>query len=825
MTVQKAIEPGIIEEDIEKVFADRYSVYGSSTVMKRAMPALEDGLNPVSRRILWIFGSEGYSLAMKKAAYFVGATLAKAHPHSDLSVYETMIGLAQDFNKLNPFIAKQGNVGSVEDFKSYAAQRYVELRMSKFTNDTLFLDMKPDYIPMVDNYDASLKEPRHLPAIFPMILNIGGQGIASGFASEIPPHKVDDICDLTLKYIKNPDISYKEFTKDFRPDFPVGGKIINEAELPAIYEKGQGVIHVEANIDETTFNKKECLVIRDLPYKISKKIIMEQIAELASPNPKTKEPGILADKLAEIKDYGSKNDLISIVLVPKKDVSLSVLKNIILENTSLRTTVKYLPNVLSGNTLIENASLKDLVGGWLDFRISTLMRRFNYEIRTNSEDLALRTALLKAHSKLDEVIKIVRKSKSEQDAVEKLVALLNLTKREATYIANIKLYQISNISADKVKNDIENYKAKVAKLIDLISSRENILKYIKEQLIALKKSYKADRRCHLENTKTNDKFDVRNVIESQDLVIAISTDNYVYAKPAADVREHVNRGAKGSNFIDSKYKRVIRETFTANSHDDLLVFTKTGKVIDMKGYEFDMWNKPISSAIPDLGNQEVVAVIKVNLKEDREKFFTFVTTKSYMKRVSAEEVAVTERRVKGGKIVMKVADDDALIGVALLANEEDRILITSNHGRAQNLAATDIATMLRPTAGYPKALLHDNEYIKCITVIPSDQVENATILVAASNGIGKLVNLIDVPSRRGESGRRALMKIIALKGTGELLCGLLVKPENSLVATMSSNKSSKISASIVTKSGRNAQGTKLVTLGEGETLLDIAIVE
>jgi DNA gyrase subunit A len=697
--------------------------------------------------------------------------------------------------------------------------------MSKFTNDTLFADMNQNYIPMVDNYDSSLKEPLHLPAIFPMILNTGGQGIASGFASEIPPHRVDDICDITMRFIKNPDIAYKDLTKDFRPDFPVGGKIINEAELPAMYECGRGVIHVEATIEEGVVGKKECLIIRDLPYKVSSMNVMEQIQALTNPHPKTKEPGLLADKLAEVKDHADLNDPIRLVLIPKKDVSLSVLKNIILENTSLRSTVKYLPNVLSGNTLIENASLKDLIGGWLEFRISTLMRRFNYEIRTNSEDLALRKALLKAHSKLDEVIKIVKTAQSESDAVDKVVKLLKLTRREATYIVNIKLYQISKISAGKVQEDIERIGAKVNSLISLISSRDNILAYINDQLIALKKTYKSTRKCTLENTKTNDKFDVRNVIESEDLVIAISTDNYVYAKPASEVREYVNRGAKGSNFIDSKYKRVIRETFTANSHDDLLVFTKNGKVIDMKGYQFHMWHKPISSAIPDLGDQEVVAVIKVNLEEDREKFFTFVTANSYMKHVSAEEVASTERRMKGGKIVMRVAEDDALIGVALLADAEDRILITSNFGRAQNLAATDIATMLRPTSGAPKALLQDNEKIKCITVIPANQVPEATILVAASNGIGKLVNLVDVPARRGESGRRALMKIISFKGAAELLCGLLVNPESSLVATMSSNKTTKISASIVTKSGRNAQGTKLVTLGEGETLLDIAVVD
>lgn len=824
MTTTSLVESDITEESIEKVFADRYAVFGASTVMKRALPALEDGLNPVSRRILWIFGQHEYSLKMRKASSYVGDVLGKAHPHSDLSVYETMIGLSQPFNKLNPFISYAGNVGSVEDFKSYAAHRYVELRMSKFTNDTLFGEMNPAYISMTDNYDASLKEPIHLPAVFPVILNVGGSGIASGFASEIPPHKVDDICDVTIKYIKNNDISYKELTKNFRPDFPVGAKIINDAELPAMYENGRGVVHVEATIEEGMLGKKECLIIRDLPYKVSSNGILEQIQALTKPHPKTKTPGALEDKLSEVADHADLGEPIRLIIVPKKDVSLSVLKNILLDNTSLRSTVKYLPNVLSGTNLIENATLKQLLSGWIEFRVSTLTRRFNYEIRVASEDLAIRKALLKAYKRIDEVIKIVKTATSETDAVNKVVELLGLARREATYIVNIKLYQLSAISVNKVKEDIAKLQAKVEERIALISDRENILSYIVDELTALKKAYKSERKTTLENTKTNDKFDVRTVIESEDLVIAISTDNYIYAKPASEVREYVNRGAKGSNFIDAKYKRVIRETFTANSHDDLLVFTKNGKVLEMKGYEFHLWNKPMSSAIQDLGDQEVVAVIKVNMQEDSEKFFTFVTAKSLMKHVEVSEI-VGGNRIKGGKIVMRVNEGDKLIGVALLSESEDRIVITSNFGRAQNLAATDITAMLRPTSGFPKATLQENEYIKCITVIPAEKVEGATILVATTNGIGKLVSLTDLPERRGESGRRALLKIISFKGDAELLCGLLVSPESSLVATMSTNKTSKISASIVTKSGRNAQGTKLVTLGDGETVLDIAIVD
>lgn len=812
----------VMQVGIDEVFSERYAIYGASTVKSRAIPSIEDGLNPVTRRIMYVFHTEGYSLKFSKAAAYVGNVLGRHHPHSDLAVYSTMIGLAQDFNKLNPLIDKQGNVGSPHDPKSFAAQRYVELRMAMFTKDTLMREMNPAFIPMKDNYDASLKEPVVLPSVFPMILNIGNQGIASGFASEIPPHKVDDICDITIQYICNPEISTAELTKNFRPDFPLGGIILNEADLPTIYERGQGVVYLQANIEESTYGGKPCLVVTDLPYKVSTEGVLEQIKTLLKPHPTTKAPGILDDKLADLKDLSSKTQAVNIVLIPKKDVSLPVLKNILLEQTSLKTSVKYLPNVLFGSELIENAPLKTILEKWVSFRVATLARKYNHEIKVKSEQLLLKKALLKAQHHIDEVIEIVKKGKSEDDTVLKLRKLLDLTEFEARYIANIRLYQIAKAEVTKLKEEIKELANVIKGLVELVSSPSAILDVIKSDLEVLKKKYKSERRSSLTNS-ANSNFDVRSVIESQDLVIAISQDNYVYAKPVDSMREYAARGAKGSNFIDSKYKRIVRDMFTVNSHDDLFCFTDEGKVIELKGYQLDLWHKPISNAIPDLGSQNVVAVIKANLEMDADKHFVFITAGSLMKRVEVTTM-VSQRKMQGGNIAIKIQEGDYLVGVALLSSDEDRVVITSNKGRMQNLVAEQIEVMLRPTSGRPRAKLQEDEVIQCITTIPAEDLETATILVATTKGIGKVVGLDGLPIRRGDGGRRALIKIVTLRDGDTLLCGKLVKAEDSVVATTSSNKSNKISSSLINKSGRTAKGVKLVTLEEGDTLADISVV-
>ena len=816
----------IICTPIDTVFEDRYAVYGSATIKDRAIPSVYDGLTPVLRRIAYTFYKEGDLNKLRKAALFVGNCLGYYHPVGDASVYESMIGISQDFNKLNPLIDKQGNVGSVENFKAYAAQRYVELKLASFSSDVLFYDMSDKYVPMKDNYDGSIKEPKNLPARLPMIFNTGIMGIASGFASEIPTHKIDDICALTIRYINSLDnpITERELIKDFRPDFPMGSTIINESAIPDMYIKGHGSVILEATIEEETHGKREVLVIKDLPYRVSTSKILNEIKNLCLPNSTTKQPGIFSDKISDFTDLSSKTQTVELVIIPKKDVSVGVLKSMLYENTSLRTSVKYLPNVLIGNDLHENASITTILDGWLKYRINILGRKFNYEIKRASEQQLLKKALIKAHTNIDKVIALIKKSPSKEETTVKLMKLLDITRRESEYIISIQLYQINKLEVSKLKDEIDALQVRIDYHVNLISKRSEMYAYIITELDTIGKKYKSKRRSSLQNTHTGSNFDVRAVLEEEDLIIGISTDNYVYAKPVSEVKEYVTRGAKGASFIDKKYKRIIRDLYTVNSHDDLFVFTDTGKVFELKGYELNIWNKPMSNAITGLSGQNVISVIKANPDIDKDKYFTFVTRNSLMKHVKVEDM-ISQRKITTGNTALNINEGDTLIGVNLLSDiENDRIVITSNLGRAQNLSANDISVQLRPSRGVPKATLNDNEFIKCITVVPAAQVDTALILVAASNGIGKMVELAKLPERKGSSGKRALMKFITLRGDAQLITGLVVQESDQLIATTKLNKTNKIAVNLISTSGRDAIGVKLTTLEDGDKLIDLNVV-
>lgn len=813
----------IKEVNIDTIFDDAYANYGVATVKERAIPSIEDGLNPVTRRILYTFHNEGYSLRYRKAAAYVGNVLGNYHPHGDNSLYQTMVGLSQPFAKLIPIIEAHGNNGSINDAKSFAAQRYLEMRMSAFTRDTLLKEMNPSYITMQDNYDNTKKEPKALPSMFPMVLHIGNQGIASGFASELPTHSVGDVCDITIKYINNPDIKTKDLVKNFRPDFASGAVITNEAELPNIYESGKGVIRVQAEIEETKYKGKDALIIKSLPYKVSTETILVQIGALVKPHPKTKELGLFFDKIQDIRDISDFETSVGLVILPKKDTSLSVLRNLLLENTSLRSTIKYLPNVLYGNELVENAPIKDILKFWLESRVKIIARKTNFEISSLSNTLLLKKALHKALGKIDAVIAAIKTADSEQDAISKIRKLLSITETEAKYIVNIRLHQISRVESKKLLSEIKELQEEVDRLIDLLGDKEKVLELIKSQLKEISKKYSTERKTSLTNIG-RDKVDMRSLLEEEDLVVAISSDNYVYAKKPDDIKEHVTRGAKGANFIDRKYKRIIREMISINSHDDLFVFTNTGKVIEIKGYQLDLWNKPISHAIPDLGEQEVVAVIKADPVVDATKSFVFITKNSLMKRVLVDNM-ISTRKMQGGNIAIKVMDDDELIDVSLVGND-DRLIIASNLGRMQNLQADMISVMTRPSSGYPRATLGKGERIHSLSVVPMALGDDIDILVATKHGVGKLVAMSELPVRRGDSGRRSLLKLITLKkGDEPLQVRTVSSPDAELIAITSNNKTTRISTTLISRQGRNAQGVKLMTLEKDEELLDILVVE
>ena len=820
----------IEKSPVDEVYHDRFATFGAAVVQDRAIPAIEDGLVPATRRILYTTYQEGKSSPrFRKAAYFVGVALGSYHPHSDIALYSTAVGMSQWFNKLNPLLDVQGNNGNISG-DSAAAMRYLEMRISKFGKEVFFEDFNTDYGEMRDNYDKTTTEPVSLPASFPAILNLGVEGIAPAYATSIPPHRVDDICDITCKLIENPKISEDLLYKDFRPDFPGGGRIVNEAALPGIYKTGSGTIWLEAKIEQGTYKGKDVAIVTELPYKVTTQQVMEKIATLARPldskRGSEKKLNVLENEVYDIVDLADKRDgkPVYLVIIPKPNVSVGVLINKLLKHTQLRTDRTYNMNVLYQGGLVVNPSIKEVLEKWLENRRRTLIKRFSYEIRKDSFAAAQKRAFIKVHGDLKNFISLVEKATSEAEAISNVREFYDMTEVEAKYVVNLKIYQISKAEVSALQEDIKNLETRIATRSELIGNIKSLDKYISDELKSITKKFGTPRQTSLDNSYSKDGADdMRNVIEEKTFAVAISEDSYVYAKPIDDIKSFKGKGAKGTNFIDSRYKKTMRDMMIINSHDDLFIFTDTGKVIQAKGYELDIHHKHISSAVPSIDGQKVVSVLKADL-EDEKAFVVFLTKDSRMKRVPVAELT-SSRRVNGGSIAIKLGKDDALVDTKLSYNEDDVILVSTSNGKGQVMRSAHVDIMGRSTGGFPKLLLRNEDHVANMQVLPSNEVDDGTmVMLLTKEGIGKKILLKDIPERQKASQRATTFFMIKMKNDSDELAGCrFVKNADNVIISTKSNKTSQLDESLIKVYTRNAMGNRVITLNDGDEVANFHV--
>jgi DNA gyrase subunit A len=825
----------IVQQSLEEVFAERFKTYGSETVKERSIPAVEDGFLPVMRRIIYTMYKEGAYPRFTKAAQFVGTTIGRYHPHGDSSCYESMVGMSQGFRKLNPLIDPQGNNGSVDDFKSFAAMRYLELRLSAYTRDVFFSNFSEKNNNFVPNYDKTHLEPEVFTPVIPTILNNGITAIASGFVCNLPTHRVKDIVEVTKRLIADADISDKELAKGFYPDFPLGATIINRDDLIDMYTRGQGVIQVQATLEDSEFKGKPAIIVRNLPPEVSANKILEQVRIGLTPedvkqkgkkkNSLTKQ-GILVDLIQDVKDISTKDEGIGIALLLKKGVDSGTVKNILYKSTSLRYSVKYQANVLIEGRLESNCSLKKLLNAWVAFRRNTVRRILNIKIADYSEQQSLKQALIKALGKIDQVIEIVQNAADKKEAIDRIRKLLKIGLNQATYIVETKLYQLSKMSVQDLKDEIKTLGEKIKEAVETISDDHRIDEIIVEEMDRIvEKHCKKEKRTTDVINITSSLDDVKAFVQPENLVIGFakemddlehagySSNAYVFAKSTDEIISGDTRGRKGQNFVPSTVKKVIIETFTVNTHDYILCFTTDGKLIIRQGYEFNMWNKPIG-AILSLEGRRISTIIPITEK-DLDKYLVFVTEAGYMKRIPVDSFDLNR---KAAVIAIKPTEGDILKAVSLSLSEIDNVFVYSNEGKAQRLLASQIDEMTRASAGRCRLTLGEDEYVVGLTVGNTDTTK---ILMCASNGKGKIIDLEEFPLRRGDKGRRSMLKAITL-AEGEMLIGaLIVKEEDSVAFNTSNNKIVSLNVANVTTLGRNAKGMTLAKPSEGEIITSI----
>lgn len=823
MTTENLIE----NEDIASVFDKRMREFSQETINERAIPSIEDGLLPVGRKIMYTFAMSKLT-KFKKAAFFVGGTMAEYHPHGDLSLYDSMLKLSQDFAKLNPLIDKQGNNGNISG-DSAAAQRYLELKLSSYAKDVLFDEFDPNYVHMRPNYDGTTFEPMYLASKFPTFLNFNQSAIGIGFTSNFLPHKIDDICEITTRLIKNPDISFNDLINGFYPDLPNGGIIANASGIRSIYENGSGVLISKAVLEKIKYRNRECVVISELAYNTFTSGVIDRLTELSKPasarkkkggKDKSDDDGKFMPYIEDIVDNSDKKNPVCLTIVPKKDTNIDILMSMIQSEKQVGfSSTPVAHNILYNNKLISKANIKELLSYWLEFRRNFIRRRINHIITTDSEKLFLRQALRKALLNVDTVIKLIRSSKDKKDCVEKLKKSLKIVNKQAEYIAEIRLYILTSSEVSKIEEEIDRLHNAIEENVTVLESDAEVDNIILKDMAYLSKKYTSKRRAVVENSYTpNSEIDERDFIESKDMVVAITTDNTVYTKEVDQIRSFANRGVRGSNFVDTKYNKVVSKTFSLNSHDDVLCFTDKGKMILLKGYELNVWHRPLVVINSNLEGQRIVDLIPIK-KDNHQDYLVFVTKTSCMKKIYVEDLLGC-RQMKGGLLICKLREGDDLVNVSLAKTENDNVVVTLNDGTCQRLVVGQVGEMLRSAGGYPKISMDEDHYITGMAVTYFDKVDESALLLVSKGGIGKLTPISDIPMRRGDSGRRGSIIVSRLVEGDSHAASIIVDDlEKSIVFNTFKGRSVRIAVDKLPILSRTAKGNRLLKLEKGDNVV------
>jgi DNA gyrase subunit A len=658
----------IIDKTVDELYNENYKVYGSEILMERAIPSIEDGLLPVHRKLLWTFHELNYGKQFRKAANILGSCMAFYYVHGNLSLYSTLMSLSQPWLRQAVLVEGQGNIGDIKG-NSSAAERYVEVRISNFSTDVYLQDIDKNTIDLVNNYDKTKKEPITFSTKIPMILIMGNAGIGCGFVSDIPSHNIGEIIDGTLACLQKDNLSVKDILTYIKgPDSPTGSIIINGSDCEEIYTKGQGIFKLQSRIIKDTFKGKDVLRVTEIPYRSSTNSIVEDLVSQCKINPKTKKPGILNDKIYDIHDM-SDNKAVNIIIIPKKGVSIDYLKTFLLENTSLSTSQKYICNTLYNGKFYNNLPLNQLIYLWIEFRISSIKRKYNFLIKDKQHKLILLRALLKAQDNIDDVIAIIKKSSDKQNAKKLLMDKFSFVDVEAEYIVNISLYKISNIEVKKLKEEIESISTLIEEYIEVLSDDNNIKAIIKDELLSIKKKYDIKRKTEIVNLISN------NTVESE----IIHEDITLYIKNDFTV-------VSNTNLDDST-------VYNINTSESMYVFLANGKYLIVEGYKLK--REASFNELIDLNNSRVIGIV---FFRDNVKSLLVVTDNCKVKHLNASEFTDSSKPRSNGTLYITL-DDNKVVGVYSVENESVPIKLKTNKNRNIKITPNNVKISLKPSKG------------------------------------------------------------------------------------------------------------------------------
>lgn len=822
----------IIPVKIDEEMKTSYIDYSMSVIVSRALPDVRDGFKPVHRRVLFGMNELGNTSdkPTKKSARIVGEVMGKYHPHGDSSIYGTLVRMAQPWAMRYTLVDGQGNFGSV-DGDGAAAMRYTEARLSKLAEEML-RDIEKDTVDMQLNFDDSLREPTVLPCRFPNLLVNGASGIAVGMATNMPTHNLGEVIDGCVAYIQNieariADPSVEEITVDElmehikAPDFPTGGTIYGYQGVRDAYETGRGRIVIRSNADiETEDNGRERIIITELPYGIVKSELVKNIAELVSDKK--------IEGIADISDQ-SKRD-IRIVIDVKRDANAQVVLNKLYKFTALQSSFAVNSIALvKGRPMLLN--LKQLVGAFIEHRMEVVTRRTRFELKKAQERAHILEGLITAVDNIDEVVRIIRASRTPADAQANLEARFNLDNLQSKAIVDMRLSQLTGLRIDELKAEYAELEKLIAHLNDLLNSETMRYELIKDELIEIKEKYADERRTQIVKMATE--FNPEDMYADDDMVITISHLGYIKRTPLSEFRSQT-RGGIGSKASASRDQDFIEYVHQASMHSTMMFFTEMGRLYWLKVYEIPEGNKQSKGrAIQNMINlqkgDKVRAFINVKGLNDEEyvnsHYLIFATKNGLMKKTTLESYSHPRAN---GIIALGLREGDELIGVTL-TDGESQMLIASYNGKVVRFPENTVRPMGRGASGVKAISLDEDGQDRAIGMICVEPNSDKTVLVISEKGYGKRTALDDENGepiyRITNRGGKGVKTLNITDKTGALVGLEAVTDADDLMLITKSGTAIRMAIDTISVQGRNTQGVKLIELQKrNDTLMSGCIV-
>ena len=799
------------QNNIVNEVKDSFLEYSMSVIVARALPDLRDGLKPVHRRILYSMYESGYTpdKPHKKSARIVGDVMGKYHPHGDSSIYEAMVRMAQDFSYRNMLVDGHGNFGNIEGYGA-AAMRYTESRLSKISLQ-LLRDINKDTVDFAPNFDESEKEPVILPSRFPNILVNGTMGIAVGMATNIPPHNLGEVIDGCIAYIDNPDIDLDGLMQYIKgPDFPTGATILGNSGIRKAYETGRGTITIRSKARIEEEKGKHYIIIDEVPYGVNTLDLKNKVADLVH------------NKVIDgISDYHTdlKNG-IKITITLKKDANPQVVLNNLYKHTAFQTSYGIIFLMLDQG-VPKTLGLKDIIAKYVDYQKEIIIRRTRFELNKDEARAHILEGLKIALDHIDEIIKLIRGSKSDEVAMNGLMSKFALSEKQAQAILEMKLRRLTGLERDKIENELKELLEEIEKLKGILASEAKVLEIIKEEMLEIKSKFADERRTNIDMTAI-EYIEDESLIPVEDIIVTLTNKGYI-KRLKSDTYRSQNRGGVGIKGMSTNEEDVVEHLLSTKTHDYILFFSNKGRVYRLKGYEIPEFGRqskglPIINLLSLEKDENIRSIISVDGSEEQSKYLMFTTKKGLVKRTAISEF---DNIRKGGKISILLKDDDELVAVKKTSGE-DEIVIGANNGRMVRFVETEIRSMGRNTSGVKGMDLGDS-FVVGSEVLKPEQL----VLIVTENGYGKQSLIEEYRlTHRGSKGVKALN---------------ITEKNGMMVALKCVDKDSieKQDIMIITDSGiimrmplsqisilkRATQGVRLIHLKDNQKVSTIALVE